>query len=167
MFTSIADLQKTWKSESSKTKQIFDALSDGSLSQAVCEDHRTIGRMAWHIVTTIPEMCNQMGLSITSVDKTDPVPATAAAIRQKYSNVIKELLDLIKSDWNDETLKQEDNLYGESWARGLTMDVLMRHEIHHRGQITVLMRQADLKVPGIYGPSRDEWSNYDAKPPEI
>lgn len=167
MFTTVASLQKKWATESGNSKQILDNLTDASLSQAVCDGHRTIGRLAWHIVTTIPEMCVQMGLPLTAVDKDDRVPATAAEIRQKYSDAIGELLGIIKSDWNDETLKQEDNLYGETWSRGLTLDILLRHEIHHRGQLTVLMRQAGLNVPGLYGPSRDEWVNHGAKPPEI
>jgi uncharacterized damage-inducible protein DinB len=34
---------------------------------------------------------------------------------------------------------------------------LIVHEIHHRGQMTVLMRQAGLSFTGIYGPTREEW----------
>jgi uncharacterized damage-inducible protein DinB len=30
--------------------------------------------------------------------------------------------------------------------------------------MTVLMRQADLRVPGIYGPSREEWAAGGAEP---
>jgi hypothetical protein len=33
--------------------------------------------------------------------------------------------------------------------------------------MTVLMRQAGLKVPGIYGPAKEEWSIYGAPVPEI
>lgn len=43
-------------------------------------------------------------------------------------------------------------MYGEIWARGLTLFYLITHQAHHRGQMTVLMRQAGLPVPGIYGP---------------
>jgi len=35
---------------------------------------------------------------------------------------------------------------------------LITHQAHHRGQMTVLMRQAGLKVPGVYGPAREEWA---------
>jgi uncharacterized damage-inducible protein DinB len=49
----------------------------------------------------------------------------------------------------------------------MTLQILVRHEIHHRGQMTVLMRQARLKLPGIYGPSKEEWSKYGAQPPEV
>jgi len=38
------------------------------------------------------------------------------------------------------------------------------HQTHHRAQMTVLMRQAGLKVPGVYGPSREEWSQMGMPP---
>jgi uncharacterized damage-inducible protein DinB len=36
------------------------------------------------------------------------------------------------------------------------LDKLIRHQIHHRGQITILMRQAGLAAPGVYGPNEEE-----------
>jgi len=39
------------------------------------------------------------------------------------------------------------------------------HELHHRGQLTVLMRQAGLVVPGIFGPAQEEWTRYGMEPP--
>ena len=41
-------------------------------------------------------------------------------------------------------------------TRGMAVLVMLHHEIHHRGQMTVLMRQAGLPVPGVYGPAKDE-----------
>ncbi|MHB8840055.1 MAG: DinB family protein, partial [Gemmatimonadaceae bacterium] len=41
-------------------------------------------------------------------------------------------------------------------TRGFVLTVLMNHQWHHRGQMTVLMRQAGLSVPGVCGPSREE-----------
>jgi len=55
-----------------------------------------------------------------------------------------------------------DEMYGETWARGLTLFYLILHQAHHRGQITVLMRQAGLTVPGIYGPAKEEWAAFGA-----
>ena len=43
---------------------------------------------------------------------------------------------------------------------------LIRHQAHHRGQMTVLMRQAGLPVPGVYGPAREEWKAYGQEPEE-
>jgi len=58
-------------------------------------------------------------------------------------------------------------MYGEKWARGVTLHILLVHEIHHRGQMTVLMRQAGLKVPGVYGPAKEEWTQYKMPEPEV
>ena len=51
-------------------------------------------------------------------------------------------------------------MYGQRWTRGFTLHALLEHQIHHRGQMTVLMRQAGLRVPGIYGPAREDWASH-------
>ena len=33
---------------------------------------------------------------------------------------------------------------------------VMNHIVHHRGQIGVYLRECDVEVPGMYGPSADE-----------
>ena len=50
-------------------------------------------------------------------------------------------------------------MYGMSWKRGTTLSILVNHQAHHRGQMTVLMRQAGLMVPGVYGPAKEEWAS--------
>jgi uncharacterized damage-inducible protein DinB len=54
-------------------------------------------------------------------------------------------------------------MYGQRWKRGFTLTALVEHQIHHRGQMTVLMRQAGLRVPGIYGPAREDWASMGMK----
>jgi len=49
----------------------------------------------------------------------------------------------------------------------MSLQVLVVHQAHHRGQMTVLMRQAGLKVPGVYGPAREEWTAYGMQPPAV
>jgi uncharacterized damage-inducible protein DinB len=58
-------------------------------------------------------------------------------------------------------------MYGQTWARGETLQVLVVHQAHHRGQMTVLMRQAGLAVPGVYGPAREEWVGYGMSAPAV
>lgn len=167
MFRTIADFEKTWTTHVQGTMKLLNAITQESLSQAVADGHRTLGRLAWHNVTTIAEMAPYTGLEFKSVSKDDPVPATIEEIRKAYGDVTLELLQQVKEKWNDETLLQEDDLYGEKWARGATLYVLIVHEVHHRGQMTVLMRQAGLQVPGIYGPAKEEWASYGGQPPQI
>ena len=52
------------------------------------------------------------------------------------------------------------------WSRGKTLGALVTHQIHHRAQLTVVMRLAGLKVPGVYGPAKEEWAAYGMEPQE-
>jgi len=167
MYRTIADFLSHWESNSDDTTRIFAALTDDSLSQSVGEGFRTLGRMAWHIVLTIPEMAAHTGLDIEGPGPDEPVPADAASIRTAYSTAAASLAEQIKTKWSDDTLLVEDDLYGETWKRGFTLCALVAHEIHHRGQMTVLMRQAELKVPGVFGPAREEWAGFGMQEPVI
>jgi uncharacterized damage-inducible protein DinB len=167
MFTSIDQFEKHWEAESQRSQRVMDTLTDASLGQKVADDHRTLGRVAWHITTTIPEMANRTGLDVTGVRVDSPVPKTAAEIRSAYAAVSKSLLDEIKKKWQDTTLGVEDDMYGEKWKRGSTLHILIIHEVHHRGQMTVLMRQAGLRVPSLYGPAREDWAGYGAPVTEV
>jgi uncharacterized damage-inducible protein DinB len=112
-------------------------------------------------------MAGQTGLKVKGPGEKDPVPDKAGEIANAYKAASDSLADQVGNNWKDETLEVEDNLYGETWKRGLTLRILIDHEIHHRGQMTVLMRQAGLQVPGIYGPAKEEWVKYNMKEPEI
>jgi len=167
MIRKIEDFTSGWKLESEKTEKLLQALTDESLAAAVSEGHRTIGRIAWHIAQTIPEMGGRTGLKLDGPGEKDPVPTCAAEIVKAYHSAAQSLLEQVSANWQDETLQVEDDLYGMTWKRGLTVAALINHEVHHRGQLTVLMRQAGLKVTGIYGPAKEEWDAYNMPAPEI
>jgi uncharacterized damage-inducible protein DinB len=167
MYHRIEDFLHNWEYEAANTSKVIGTLTDASLSQAVAPGHRTLGRLAWHLAQSIPEMMSQTGLSVTGVDAGAPVPGNAATILKAYDDASSSLAREIKKSWNDGTLEIEDNMYGEKWKRGLTLTALVMHQAHHRGQMTVLMRQAGLKVPGIYGPAMEDWAAYGQPAPEV
>ncbi len=160
MFRRLDDFWSAFESNCQATEKILATLTDANINQCVADGHRTLGHIAWHIVTTVPEMMAQTGLPLSSIDHKSLPPASAAEIIAGYKAVSSELAESIKKDWTDDTLEQTDEMYGMTWARGQTLAVLMNHEVHHRGQMTILLRQADAKVPGVYGPSKEEWSQY-------
>ncbi len=167
MFTSIDGAKKAVVSCTESTRKIMNVLTDSALGQKVADGHRNLGRIAWHIVQTLPEMGNRTGLSIQGPGEKDPVPNSAKEIAAAYDLAAKSLVDEVGSKWSDADLLKEDDMYGEKWPRGMTLMGLLDHEIHHRGQMTVLIRQAGLKVPGVFGPSYEEWGNFGMKAPSI
>jgi uncharacterized damage-inducible protein DinB len=164
---SIAEFEELWTHESDSTRKLYKELTDRSLAQQITNDHRTLGRLAWHITTSVGEMMRRCGLHVGGPAEDAPVPSSAAAIRDAYDLAARTLLGDMKAKWTDATLLVEDDMYGQKWKRTLTLAILVAHQTHHRGQLTVLMRQAGLKVPGVYGPSKDEWAAMGMSPPEV
>jgi uncharacterized damage-inducible protein DinB len=167
MFRTIDDFATLWTREVGETQKVLDLLTDTSLAQPVTSDHRTLGRMAWHVTGTIKEMMERTGLKVEGPVEKAPVPPSAKAIAQTYARSAKSFLDAVRKGWTDATLSQTDEMYGEQWSRGSTLTSLVLHQVHHRGEMIVLMRQAGLKVPGIYGPAKEDWAQMHTEPPAI
>jgi uncharacterized damage-inducible protein DinB len=160
MFRTVKDFEKSFQYESANTLKLLRALTDASLQQRVAPEGRTLGRLAWHLSQSQADMLNKAGLAVEGPDWEAPVPTNAALIVSAYEHTSQSVLSEVATKWNDVALLEEHDLYGEMWANGFTLEALLRHEAHHRGQMTVLMRQAGLAVPGIYGPSREEWAAF-------
>ena len=160
MFHTIAEFSFAWKYESANTLRLMEALTDASLAQKVAAEGRSLGRLGWHIVQTLGEMGGHAGLKVEGADEKTPQPDTASAIAQAYKASGASVEQAVTSAWKDADLPVEIDMYGEKWTRATALRALIQHEVHHRGQMTVLMRQAGLKVPGIYGPAREEWAAY-------
>lgn len=167
MFTSIQVFAEHWKKVSGSTQKIFDTLTDASLAQEVSPQDRTLGRIAWHIVTTIHEMMSRTGLEFEAPHHDAALQTSAQMIADHYRQASQNMLKAIQTHWTDATLAETCDMYGEQWSNGFTLSVLIIHQTHHLGQMTVLMRQAGLKVPGVFGPAREEWSQMGMEPPAV
>ncbi|CAM4482535.1 putative damage-inducible protein DinB [Paenibacillus endophyticus] len=167
MFKQIEDFTEAWSNETAATLRTLEALTDESLGQQITSEHRTLGRLAWHLVQTVHEMPSRTGLSFEGPDEAMAVPASAADIAAFYKRTSQAFLEAVQSSWKDENLLVMSDMYGDQWPNGLMLDVLIKHEIHHRGQMTVLMRQAGLRVPDLYGPTKEQWAEFGAPAPVI
>lgn len=156
MFTAIHHFSTTWRHESAQTARLLAELTDASLGQRIAPGHRTVGELAWHVVVSPRVILAKTGLTCDGPDRSAPVPARAAEIHSAYVDAAQAFMAAVEAAWSDEMLREKVEFYGRPVPRGLALAITLHHEIHHRGQMTVLMRQAGLRVPGIYGPSKDE-----------
>ncbi|MCY9661424.1 DinB family protein [Paenibacillus chondroitinus] len=157
MFRSIQDFVNEWKEESTATQRVLDTLTDASLKQQIAPDFRTLGQLAWHIATTIHEMLSRVGLEFEAPEGDEHAPDSAKTIADAYRATSAALTSAIQSQWIDTKLTESTDMYGQMWLNATTLRMLISHEIHHRGEMIVLMRQAGLRVPDIYGPTREDW----------
>ena len=164
MYNKISDFEEDWKYESDSTLKIFNNLTDESLTVKFNAETRTPGRLAWHIVTTLGEMVQRTDLKFDATPEDEPIPSAAKQICDEYKKSSDGMLKAVTDGWNDDSLKEDIELYGQTWKKGKVLSVLVNHQIHHRGQLTVLMRMAGLKVPGVYGPAKEEWAQMGMPP---
>lgn len=160
MFRRIDDFVRTWKMEAQLTERVLAALTDESLAQRVTPEGRTLGRLAWHVTGTIPEMLSHAGLTgLVGDAEQATVPTSAAEIAAAYRAAAASVEPAVTSQWTDDMLDGTVPMYGgDPWPRSVVLNSLVVHQAHHRGQMTVLMRQAGLVVPGCYGPAAEEWA---------
>jgi uncharacterized damage-inducible protein DinB len=141
--------------ESQTTYNVLNALSDEALGQSKAEGHNTAGDIAWHIAVAATYMLNQVGFNINPALAEKPAVLTAAFIRDTYERISAEVKEQAEKK-TPEQLAEVYHVFGiMDWSCGQALLVLMHHEIHHRGQLSVLMRQAGLVVPSIYGPTKE------------
>jgi uncharacterized damage-inducible protein DinB len=153
----ISDFQETWEQESAITAKVLRALTDASLTQQVAPGGRSLGRVAWHVVVSVSEMGRHAGLEVDGPGEQAAIPDVATMVAT-YERSARSLAEAVKRQWTDGMLPGKIPMYGEQWPRSGALESLIAHQTHHRGQMTVLMRQAGLAVPGVYGPSKEEWT---------
>lgn len=156
MFTTVRHFARTWRRESAQTARVFEALEDPVLGLKGGEGARTLGELAWHIVTSPRVILGKLGLDVSAPGRDAPVPATVRELCELHRRAAAALEDAVASAWRDVDLSESVEFYGSRVPRGDALAVMLHHEIHHRGQLTALMRWAGLRVPGVYGPSGDE-----------
>ena len=159
MYSKVTEFIEDWEYESESTLKVFEQLTDDSINKKFNDNVRTPGRLAWHIVTTLGEMVQRTGLKFDATPEDAPLPSAVKEICAEYKRSSEGMLNAVKIEWKDESLLEEVNLYGQNRKKGKVLSVLVNHQIHHRGQLTVIMRFAGLKVPGVYGPAKEEWAN--------
>lgn len=163
MYHTISEFLTEWKNESAITEQVLNAMTDESLQQVITPEHRTLGQIAWHLVSVISSLSGE-DLHFEKPDGEEAAPDSVNKIASEYKKVSQALCHAVETQWKDEDLLQTQAVNGEEWSKANSLHLLIQHEVHHRGQMTVLMRQAGLRPPGVYGPTREDWIDSGQKP---
>jgi uncharacterized damage-inducible protein DinB len=164
MFVTIKQFQSEFIEHANNTQNLFQCLTDESLDQRITENHRSLRELALHIISSY-NFFTMLGLSITPFELDENREHSADYIINEYNKMVNAVIKAILSQWKDKTLKKKINLMGEEIQIGQALRFVFNHTIHHSGQMTVLMRQAGLMIPGIYGPTIEDWIAQGKIPP--
>jgi uncharacterized damage-inducible protein DinB len=158
MFNNVNDFTEVWDQERELSLKIMKAVPEELRSKKTAEGVRSAGRLCWHMAHTTTEMMERTGLRFSNRLPDEYADQSIAEIADHFDKSAQELIELLHQEWGGSDLETEDMMYGEMWSRRFTLQVLLTHLIHHRGQLTVVMRLLGIQVPGIYGPSQEEWA---------
>ncbi len=158
MYHGIEDFLNDWKNEQSYTVKILSNITEETKNIKIDANVRSLERLAWHITQTLTEMGTRAGLFDADVLEHEPIPAHFSEVIASYQKYAELLAKAVNGKWTDSTLEDLVDMYGEQWKKGKILSVLIAHEAHHRSQMTIVMRMVGLPVPGIYGPSKEEWA---------
>lgn len=156
MYRTVNDFLFDWSNSASGTISVLEALTDEKLNQAIVEGHNTLGWLGWHLVTSVSFFAGQIGLNVTVPGDVKTVPNKASEILDSYKKVSEELKKAVEEGLTDESIVEKVEAFGQLTPRGMMLSKCIEHQTHHRGQMTVLLRQAGLKVPSIMGPTKED-----------
>lgn len=156
MYRTVNDFLVDWSTATKGTLQALEALSDDKLDQAIVEGHSTLGWLGWHLATSPLFFGGQVGLNIVPVGDVRTVPKHASEIVDGYQKIAESLKTEVEQNLTDEKIVENvESVFGPI-PRGALLRTLIDHQTHHRGQMTVLLRQAGLHVPGVMGPTKED-----------
>ena len=155
MYRTIEDFKADWTHNAAGTMNVIQAISDEKMDQAIVEGHSSLGWLAWHLATAPMFFGNALaGLNLNVQVDPQAQPATVAEIAKVYEEVSNELLAKVSQLDDADLLAEVKGINGPT-PRGFILRAMIDHQTHHRGQMTVLLRQAGLRVPPVMGPTQE------------
>lgn len=154
MYRKVEDFMADWSASSKGTLKVMQAITDEKQGQAIAEGHNTLGWLAWHLVGTAGAFGQFAGLQIPAPGPAMAKPEAMADIVAFYEQIIEAYAKEAPS-LTDAQLVEEVSAFGGTMALGKLLRMVVDHQNHHRGQMTVLLRQAGLTVPPVMGPTAE------------
>jgi uncharacterized damage-inducible protein DinB len=148
--------------EAVTTRRVLERVPDGQLGWRPHAKARTLGELAWHVATVpggVAEIAAQSGMQAPDFIDSSPksaselVPALDQSIA-RARNVLGGMNDAALGEmWR--MMKGDREIFAVPRA-ALLRSIMLNHWYHHRGQLTVYLRELGVAVPSVYGPSADE-----------
>lgn len=156
MYRTVNDFLADWTESANGTIKVLESLTDEKLDQAIVEGHNTLGWLGWHLANSISFFAGLVGINVAAPGNKEVVPSKAAVILDGYKKAAEQFKQEVKQKFTDENMTETVDLFGQPVPRGAVLRRFIDHQTHHRGQMTVLLRQAGLKVPGVMGPTKED-----------
>jgi len=148
--------------EAQTTKRVLDRIPGDKLAWKPHPKSYSLGQLALHIASVPGSVAAAVVPDSMEVPNfSQPEPKSRQEVLDTFSKSLESAKDTLK--------KMDDARLTSMWRLtkngkvlmsvpriGFIRSILMNHNYHHRGQLSVYLRMLDVPVPSIYGPSADE-----------
>ena len=148
--------------EAQTTKRVLDRIPEDKFAWKPHPKSFSLGQLALHIAS-LPGSVTAAAVpdSMEAPNFSQPEPKSRQEVLDTFSKSLESAKDAL--------MKMDDARLTSMWSltrKGKVLmsvlriafirSILMNHNYHHRGQLSVYLRMLDVPVPSIYGPSADE-----------
>jgi uncharacterized damage-inducible protein DinB len=150
--------------EARSTRRVLERVPDNRLGWRPHEKSRTLGQLALHIAM-VPGAVAEFVASPSPAQAPqfgpDPSPACCADVVSTLDQSIAKAKKVL-GGMDDATLMATWRMMNgdrEIFAvprAAMLRSIMLNHWYHHRGQLTVYLRELGVPLPSIYGPTADE-----------
>jgi uncharacterized damage-inducible protein DinB len=148
--------------EAQTTKRVLDRIPEDKLTWKPHPKAFSLGQLALHIASSpgsvaaaaVPDSMEAPNFSQPEAKSRQEVLDTFSKSLESAKDALKKMDDArLMSMWN---LTKNGKVVMSIPRIGFIRSILMNHNYHHRGQLSVYLRILNVPVPSIYGPSADE-----------
>jgi uncharacterized damage-inducible protein DinB len=153
--------------EIENTRRILKVVPEDKFGWKPHEKSMTLGRLASH-VAELPNF-------LTTIIQTEQMELTTSDMKPFSPTTRAEMLEGLEkraSEARQAIAKASDEHLAKPWRltfkgqevfggiRNLLLQTTICHQVHHRAQLTVYLRQNNVAFPGVYGPSADDMAAF-------
>jgi uncharacterized damage-inducible protein DinB len=159
----IADsLLQELEQEAKTTRRVLERVPDDKLGFKPHDKSWTLGQLALHVANLPGGIAHLSTMSpaqapgfnqASAKSAAELVPAFEASLARAHQVLGGATDEELMADW---VLMNGDQEIWRVPRVALLRSLMLNHSYHHRGQLTVYLRELNVPVPSIYGPSADE-----------
>jgi uncharacterized damage-inducible protein DinB len=162
MSRALEALLQELEQEAQTTRRVLERVPADKLAWKPHEKSMSLGQLALHVATTpgnVAEICQQSPYPVP--DFVQEPAKSASELVPTLEKSVARAREILRSMDEADLGKMWRVTAGGQEVMALPVGAVLRtimlnHWYHHRGQLSVYLRQVGALVPSIYGPSADE-----------
>jgi uncharacterized damage-inducible protein DinB len=148
--------------EAEITKRLFEIIPEDKLSWRPHAKAKSLGELAMHIAWlqgAVAELTQPESIELPNFPP-DPEATSRAEVLEVFAESLRKAKEIV-NDMDDAqatavyTITKDGKTLMAAPRIAFWRSILLNHNYHHRGQLSTYLRQLDVPLPSIYGPSAD------------